>query len=230
MRSWARLHPKQQAHPGRGTRQPRPIARHRRARGGQPLANPAVPAAGAVAVVGRVRHAGCRPALAGLRVAFRLGAHLALLQAEPRLDNTAGPPPAQADRWTWLVVAASTQLRLGRPGIADRRLLWERTRSPGNLTPSRVRRALAAVLPVVGAPTSPPKLCGRWADSARRGQAAVHYPVLKRPRKTPFLPAPHSKRHVHRARCGASCGQITSLAVISVRPVFSAWCPVAYCY
>src|ERR687893_650047 len=34
--------------------------------------------------------------------------------------------PDQADRWTWLVVAAVTQLRLARAYVADQRLPWER--------------------------------------------------------------------------------------------------------
>jgi hypothetical protein len=39
--------------------------------------------------------------------------------------------PAQADRWTWLVLAAYTQLRLARPVVADARLPWERPRPRG---------------------------------------------------------------------------------------------------
>ena len=31
--------------------------------------------------------------------------------------------PEQADRWTWLVVLAYSQLRLARPAVADQRLL-----------------------------------------------------------------------------------------------------------
>ena len=34
--------------------------------------------------------------------------------------------PEQADRWTWLVIAAYAQLHLARSWIADRRLPWER--------------------------------------------------------------------------------------------------------
>src|SRR5690242_21170797 len=47
--------------------------------------------------------------------------------------------PEQADRWTWLVLAAYTQLRLARAWVADRRLPWERPLPPGRLTPGRVR-------------------------------------------------------------------------------------------
>jgi hypothetical protein len=34
--------------------------------------------------------------------------------------------PEQADRWTWLVLAAHAQLRLARAVVADARLPWER--------------------------------------------------------------------------------------------------------
>lgn len=44
------------------------------------------------------------------------------------------------DRWTWLVLAAHTQLRLARPLAADLRKPWERPAKPGRLTPARVRR------------------------------------------------------------------------------------------
>jgi hypothetical protein len=43
--------------------------------------------------------------------------------------------PEQADRWTWLVIAAYTQLRLARGLVADTRLPWERPRDPHQLTP-----------------------------------------------------------------------------------------------
>ena len=38
--------------------------------------------------------------------------------------------PEQADRWTWLVLAAYTQLRLARGAVADHRLPWERPLPP----------------------------------------------------------------------------------------------------
>ena len=34
--------------------------------------------------------------------------------------------PEQADRWSWLVLAAYAQLRLARAIVADARLAWER--------------------------------------------------------------------------------------------------------
>lgn len=48
--------------------------------------------------------------------------------------------PAAADRWTWLVIAAHTQLRLARPLAEDLRNPWKRPARQGRLTPARVRR------------------------------------------------------------------------------------------
>jgi hypothetical protein len=62
--------------------------------------------------------------------------------AEQTLGWTTPRPrhPAQADRWTWLVLAAYTQLRRAREIAADQRLPWERPRSQPRLSPYRVRR------------------------------------------------------------------------------------------
>lgn len=64
--------------------------------------------------------------------------------------------PKQADRWTWLVLAAFTQLRLARAWVADRRLPWERRYAPGRLPPVRVHRAVSALLTQLGMPAKPP--------------------------------------------------------------------------
>ena len=48
--------------------------------------------------------------------------------------------PDQADRWTWLIAAAYTQLRLARPLVADQRLPWENPPSQAN-SPPRVSGA-----------------------------------------------------------------------------------------
>ena len=58
--------------------------------------------------------------------------------------------PEQADRWTWVMVAAYTQLRLARVCVADQRLPWERPLPAGALTPYRVRRAFPALLLALG--------------------------------------------------------------------------------
>jgi hypothetical protein len=49
--------------------------------------------------------------------------------------------PQAADRWTWLVIAAHTQLRLARPLAEDLRRPWEKPAPPNRLTPARVRRS-----------------------------------------------------------------------------------------
>jgi hypothetical protein len=48
--------------------------------------------------------------------------------------------PEAADRWTWVLIAAHTQLRLARPLAEDLRRPWERLTAPHQLTPARVRR------------------------------------------------------------------------------------------
>lgn len=52
--------------------------------------------------------------------------------------------PAAAGRWTWLVIAAHTQLRLARPLAEDLRRPWERPARQGRLTPARSAEDFAA--------------------------------------------------------------------------------------
>ena len=89
--------------------------------------------------------------------------------------------PEQADRWTWLVLLAYTQLRLARGIIVDRRLPWERPQRPQRLTPTRVLRSFATLLASVGTQAKPPKPCGRSPGrpkGSRTGPAKRH-PALK---------------------------------------------------
>jgi hypothetical protein len=65
--------------------------------------------------------------------------------------------PQAGDRWTWLVIAAHTQLRLARPLAADLRRPWERPVDPGRLTPARVRRGFRNIRPTTLLPASAPK-------------------------------------------------------------------------
>ena len=65
--------------------------------------------------------------------------------------------PAAADRWTWLVIVAHTQLRLARDLVADLRRPWERPCSPGRLTPARVRRGFRRLRAKITLPASAPK-------------------------------------------------------------------------
>jgi hypothetical protein len=90
--------------------------------------------------------------------------------------------PAQADRWTWLVVAAYTQLRLARGVVADQRLPWERPRPPGRLSPLRVRRGVPRLLCALGSPAGAPKPCGRspGRPKGRRSGPAPRHPAVKK--------------------------------------------------
>ena len=89
--------------------------------------------------------------------------------------------PEQADRWSWLVVAAYTQLRLARARVADLRLPWERCYDAGRLTPVRVHRAVLALLQILGTPAKPPKPCGRspGRPKGRLSGRAKRYPAIK---------------------------------------------------
>ena len=90
--------------------------------------------------------------------------------------------PEQADRWTWLVVAAYTQLRLARPYVADRRLPWERRHDPGRLTPVRVHRVVSALLMDLSTPAKPPNPCGRSPGRPKGSLSgrAKRYPAIKK--------------------------------------------------
>ncbi|MET7403907.1 NF041680 family putative transposase [Dactylosporangium sp. NPDC005572] len=65
--------------------------------------------------------------------------------------------PAAADRWTWLIIAAHTQLRLARPLAADLRRPWEKPAPPHRLTPARVRRSFRHLRTATACPASAPK-------------------------------------------------------------------------
>ena len=65
--------------------------------------------------------------------------------------------PAAADRWTWLIIACHTQLRLARTLAADLRRPWERPAQPGRLTPARVRRGFRNIRAKTTCPAGAPK-------------------------------------------------------------------------
>jgi len=89
--------------------------------------------------------------------------------------------PEQADRWSWLVVAAYTQLRLARTCVADLRLPWERRYDAGRLTPVRVHRVVSSLLAEIGTPAKAPKPCGRspGRPKGRLSGRAKCYPAIK---------------------------------------------------
>jgi DDE superfamily endonuclease len=65
---------------------------------------------------------------------------------------------AQADRWTWLIIAAYTQLRLARHLTDDLRRPCERPPTkPDRLTPARVRRGFRNLRPKTAQPAGAPK-------------------------------------------------------------------------
>jgi hypothetical protein len=65
--------------------------------------------------------------------------------------------PQAADRWTWLVIAAYTQLRLARHLAQDLRRPWERPAPEGRLTPARVRRGFRNLRAKTARPAGAPK-------------------------------------------------------------------------
>jgi hypothetical protein len=90
--------------------------------------------------------------------------------------------PAAADRWTWLVAAAVWQLWLARGLVADQRLPWERPLAADRLSPGRVRRAFAGLLPGLARRSRPPQTRGK-SPGRRPGERPgprTRHPVHRR--------------------------------------------------
>ncbi len=90
--------------------------------------------------------------------------------------------PEQADRWTCIVLAALTQLRLARGLVEDLRLPWERPLGAAVLTPARVRRGFRRLRATIGTPASPPKFV-RAGPGRPKGTVTgprQRYPVIKK--------------------------------------------------
>ena len=187
VRAWCGLHPQVSAHKGRGSRGPLPIVvgtlvlveverlpRGQRRRDPRALwlwwAGPA----GTEPDLGLLWRAYVRRF--DLEHTFRF-----LKQAfgwtSPRVRH-----PEQADRWTWLIVAAYTQLRLARACVEDLRLPWERRYDAGRLTPVRVHRVVSTLLGQLGTPAKAPKPCGRSPGRPKGSLSgrAKRYPALKK--------------------------------------------------
>lgn len=90
--------------------------------------------------------------------------------------------PEQADRWTWLIAAAYTQLRLARHLVDDQRLPWERPRQPHQLTPARVRRGFRRLRAHLGTPARPPKpsRAGPGRPKGTRKPPRTRHPAIKK--------------------------------------------------
>ena len=196
VRAWSDVHAQTQSHPGRGTRGPRPIHR------------------GTLVLVEveRLPHQtrspkplwlwwqgppGLAPDLALIWRAYihRFDLEHTLRFSKQGLGWTTlrVRHPAAAERWTWLVVLAYTQLRLARSVVADQRLPWERPLPAGRLTPYRVRRAFSPVRESLGTPAAAPKSCGHPAGrpKGRRYRPAPRHPAVK---LTPAATAKPKKR------------------------------------
>lgn len=188
VRGWCSLHPKTQNHPTHGTRQPRPISKGmlvlvevsrlpRKTREPQVLwlwyAGPDAdePNLDLLDLLWRsyVRRF-------DLEHTFRFFKQT-LNWTTPRVRL-----PQQADRWSWLILAAYTQLRLARSCVTDQRLPWERPLEAGRLTPYRVRRRFWTLLVEVGTPAKVPKPCGRspGRPNGQRSGPARRYPAIKK--------------------------------------------------
>ena len=188
VKAWGGLHPKQQRHPGHGNRGPRPIVRGTILR----VQVQRVPAKTRPPKVLWLWWAG--PGELDLDLVWRAYVRRVDLEHTVRfckqtLGWTMPRPrhPAQADRWTWLVLAAYTQLRLARQIAGDQRLPWERPRPQPRLSPYRVRRGFPRLLCALGSPAATPKPAGHspGRPKGRRSGPAVRYPALKKPAKKP---------------------------------------------
>jgi hypothetical protein len=181
--AWAGLHPKQHNHPGKGTRAPRPIVRGTVLR----VQVQRIPARTRPPKVLWLWWAG--PGRVDLDLAWRAYTRRFDLEHTVRFaKQTLGwttprvRTPAQAERWTWLVLAGYTQLRLARDAVADQRLAWERPRPPGQLSPYRVRRGFSRLLCALGSPADAPKPSGRspGRPKGRCSGPAPRHPAIKK--------------------------------------------------
>jgi DDE superfamily endonuclease len=188
--AWAGLHPKQHRHPGHGSGQPRPIVRGTILRI-QVQRVPAKTRPPKVLWLWWASPAGCT---LDLDLAWRAYTRRFDLEHTVRfckqtLGWTTPRPrqPAQADRWTWLVLAGYTQLRLARQLATDARLPWERPRPPGKLSPYRVRRGFARLLCGLGSPAAAPKPAGRspGRPKGRCSGPAARHPAIKNHKNKP---------------------------------------------
>jgi hypothetical protein len=188
VQAWAGLHPKQHRHPGHGSGRPRPIVRGTILR----VRVERVPARTRPPKVLWLWWAS--PGQLDLDLAWRAYTRRFDLEHTVRfckqtLGWTTPRPrhPAQADRWTWLVLAAYTQLRLARQLACDQRLPWERPRPQPRLSPYRVRRGFPRLLCTLGSPAAAPKPSGRspGRPKGRCSGPAVRYPAIKKPATKP---------------------------------------------
>jgi hypothetical protein len=121
-----------------------------------------------------------RPALAGVPAAVRHRAHIPFRLCKQRLRGTCPEirSPEAADRWTWLILAAFTELRLARPLAADLRRPWEKAGPPDRLTPARVGRDSRHLRPKAACPAEAPK-SSRHPAKRRTKKSATPHPAAQ---------------------------------------------------
>lgn len=102
--------------------------------------------------------------------------------------------PHAGDRWTWLVLAAHTQLRLARELTTDLRRPWERPAPPGRLTPARVRRGFRHIRPKIAQPASAPKPThpGPGRPPGRKNKQRAHRHDVGKRTTTARTPSPQA--------------------------------------
>ena len=97
-----------------------------------------------------------------------------------------------SDLWTMIVTLAQWHLYLARDIVADCRLPWQKKLS--QLTPARVRQALAMTLPLFGTPASAPQTRGKspgWTKGRVRTRPK-RYNIIKK------LPKNHKSKKISR--------------------------------
>lgn len=185
VRAWAGVHAKTQNHPTRGSRRPRPTVR------GILVLVEVERLPRQTRIPKRLWLWWRGPGTPDLAVLWRAYVHRFDLDHTYRFCkqtlNWTAPRvrhPEQADRWTWLVLLAYTQLRLARRAIEDRRLPWERPQRPDRraLTPARVRQGFPQLLATLGTPADPPKPCGTspGRPTGARSGPAPRFPAIKK--------------------------------------------------
>ena len=186
VRAWAELHPKVRNHEGRGSRRPLPIVvgtlilvEVERLPRGERRRKPRVlwlwwhGPEGTAPDLDLIWRSYVRR--------FDLEHTLRFLKQNMGWTTPRVRHPEQADLWSWLVVAAYTQLRLARERVADLRLPWERRYDAGRLTPVRVHRVVSSLLVKLGTPAKAPKPCGRSPGRPKGSLSdrAKRYPAIK---------------------------------------------------
>jgi DDE superfamily endonuclease len=99
--------------------------------------------------------------------------------------------PDQAERWSWVVAFAYTQLHLARRLVANQRRPWEKPQPHDHISPRRVRRGFRHATAHLPTPANPPKPSrpgpGRPKGSKNKNPRTPQ-PVIKKGR-------PHNTGH-----------------------------------